>query len=109
MPWSWQGHYGDIVETQDGYVGVYHGVIKKMIWAEHFDTVIYTVEKRWGQLKHIRQYEASELKPFKEMKKTAEEIRIDFPEGYGYAGIENKQVINKQFTNNNNNNKNNKI
>lgn len=32
-----------------------------------------------------------ESKTYKE--ETMEELRIDFPEGYGYAGIENKQVI----------------
>ena len=36
-------------------------------------------------------YTAKDLQPYKE--ETMEELRIDFPEGYGYAGIENKQVI----------------
>ena len=36
-------------------------------------------------------YTAKDLQPYKE--ETMEELRMDFPEGYCYAGIENKQVI----------------
>ena len=56
-------------------------------WNSNLNTISYGVCD--AKVKNLAI--VAELKPYKE--ETMEELRIDFPEGYGYAGIENKQVI----------------
>lgn len=59
--------------------------VTKMVWEEHTNTVAYKLDDK------LYCNVIKELQLCKE--ETMEELRIDFPEGYGYAGIENKQVI----------------